>query len=913
MKRTLALLLASVLTCSVLLTSLPALESKVSAATNPVAQGAKGGYLYEWTPRGELEKATINFNTDVKDADYSNSLFLLEVTGNDGAVFSPMTKAYSSAFPDAASFSFTTSFDVNSQNVWKNGATVNEDGTVKVASEYNTKKVRLVFTAPVEGLYTLVPKQIPGKNVTAYAFSSEKLEESYDNHAVIYTDKETLSEGDILVRAAKETDAFKQDCETCIELKQGEKLYIEFDPTKAESYIRNGKKNPWHDGGIGVISNFSIVLNSFSDKSEVYSKSYGVGSYIGESAPASYPEKVKNADGEYVPVTKTDSKGNTVTKMIYCKKDGSNLTWPEWFVNGGTFFAEMKSPWDQTVWGRASRYNLYADGSVGFGYGSPAGKYQMNITKENKVTMNTWTPGFDWRLGFTAPKTDTYYIDLSAITATAITDERVKFLIYTDAALNSNGSLKSEDAAFRVYDFYKDRTSVEYPCKNGLLEIKLNEGQKLYFECDVTGGESYKDALLGVNFTLDIKTGKSVRTNKINNSISIKKGTSDVSRYDCESSLSEVQFSAVNGVSGANIGNTVRWYSTNPAVATVDQDGKVTPKANGFAKIVAYNDFTSDEVVVTVGDIIAPTSVAIEPNAYTIDEYDRIKLAYSIKAPTGATAINVSWSSSNKNVVEVTEKGYVTAKGLGTATVTVNVDGKTATATITVTEHVCDNTKATWAITKKATCTEEGEQQLLCNKCFCVLDEKVVPAKGHTAKEEWITYPTWNKEGSIHVKCFVCGYEGVEKRPVGVVKDVVIIKDPSKVTNYATKSKFDPTGMIIEVSYENYEHKTEVTDFSAVKFNYDFSKEGNVNVTFTLAGIERSIPVTVNDGDILYGDVDNNGTINTTDTDLLMKYLSGYEVWIRDINADVQLDGDVDVADAVRIYQYLSGQITKFN
>ena len=890
MKRTLALLLASVLTCSVLLTSLPALETKVSAATNPAAQGAEGGYLYEWTPRGELEKATINFNTNVKDADYSNSLFLLEVTGDDGAVFSPMTKAYSSAFPDGASFSLTTSFDVNGQNVWKNGATVNEDGTIRVSSEYNTKKVRLVFTAPVEGLYTLVPKQIPGKNVTAYAFSSEKLDEYYDNHAIIYTDKETLSEGDILVRAAKETDAFKQDCETCIELKQGEKLYIEFDPTKAESYIRNGKKNPWHEGGIGVISNFSIVLNSFSDKSEVYSKSYGVGSYIKSSIP---------------------SKGVKAEKEVEVKYDNSAYGYPEGFINGGTYFAEMKNPWDQTVWGRPSRFYAYGSGTVGFGYGSPAGKYQMNITKENKVTMNTWTSGFDWRLGFTAPKTDTYYIDLSAVTATAITDERVKFLIYTDAALNSNGSLKSEDAAFKVYDFYKDRTSVEYPCKNGLLEIKLNEGQKLYFECDVTGGESYKDALLGVNFTLNINTGKAVRTNKINNSISIKKGTSDVSRYDCESSLSEVQFSAVNGVSGANIGNTVRWYSTNPAVATVDQDGKVTPKANGFAKIVAYNDFTSDEAVVTVGDIIAPTSVEITDLVSSIDQYDRIKLGYKITAPTGATAINVSWSSSNKNVIEVTDKGYVTAKGLGTATVTLNVDGKTATATITVTEHVCDNTKATWAIIEKATCTEEGLQQLLCNKCFCVLDEKVVPAKGHTAKEEWITYPTWNKEGSMHVKCFVCGYEGVEARPVGIVKEAKILEQPTK-KEYSTGETFDPSGMTVEVTYENYEHKTTVIDFTGVTFNYDFSKERNTTVTFTLAGVEHSVAVKVSDGDVLYGDVDNNGTINTTDTDLLMKYLSGYDVDIREINTDVEFDGTVDVGDAVLIYQYLAGQITSF-
>ncbi len=925
MKRTLALLLASILTCSVLLTSLPALETKVSAATNPVAGAVANEYHYEWTLRGELEKATINMNLDPKarDITFDNSLFAIEI--GSGGSFSPMKKAYGSAFPEGNSVTFTTAFDGDNQNGWKKGATINEDGTFKSATEYPTGAVRLVFTAPVEGLYTLVPKQIPGKNVTAYAYSSVKLEEKYDSHATIYTDKETLSEGDILVRAAKQTDAFKQDCETCIELKKGDKLYIEFDSSKAESYIRNGKKANWQDGGCGVICNFSMVLNSYPNSSEVYAKSYGVGEYIKESAPSSYPEKKKNEKtGEYETVMVKDDKGNLVPKMIYCAQDGSNLSWPEWMGNGGTFFAEMKNPWDQTVWGRASRYNLNADGSTGFGYGSPAGKYQMTVTPENKVSMNTWTSSFDWRLGFTAPATDTYYINLSAVTATAMTDERVKFLIYTDAALNASGDLKSEDAAFRVYDFYKDRTSVEYPCKNGLLEIKLNAGQKIYFECDVTGGTSYKE-LLGVNYTLDIKTGKSVSNNVIYDNFYTYVGNGTTYRYDMGNVASDTTldvnyertpvYDSQNNVvpqPTPTIGNDIRWYSTNRAVATVDQSGIVTAHSGGVARIVAYNDFASSEMIVTVGPIIAPTSIAITDLVSSIDQYDRVKLGYKITAPDGATAVDVKWTSSDKNIIEVNEKGYITAKNIGTAVVTVTVDGVSADASITVNEHVCDNTKASWADIVKATCTEEGLQQLLCDKCFCVLDEMVVPAKGHTAKEEWITYPTWEKEGSIHIKCYICGYDAVETRAPGVVKDAVIKQKPSKVS-YATDAQFDPTGMIIEVSYENYEHTTTVTDFSGVQFNYDFSVEGNTNVTFTLAGKDFSIPVTVNDGPVKYGDVDNNGAINTADTDLLMKYLSGYDVWIRSINADVQLDGDVDVADAVRIYQYLAGQITSFN
>ncbi len=59
---------------------------------------------------------------------------------------------------------------------------------------------------------------------------------------------------------------------------------------------------------------------------------------------------------------------------------------------------------------------------------------------------------------------------------------------------------------------------------------------------------------------------------------------------------------------------------------------------------------------------------------------------------------------------------------------------------------------------------------------------------------------------------------------------------------------------------------------------------------------------------IIYGDINSDGEVNTKDAVLLKKHLAGYEGLAFDKDAaDVNADGEVDSKDAVRLLRHLAG------
>jgi Arabinogalactan endo-1,4-beta-galactosidase len=135
----------------------------------------------------------------------------------------------------------------------------------------------------------------------------------------------------------------------------------------------------------------------------------------------------------------------------------------------------------------------------------------------------------------------------------------------------------------------------------------------------------------------------------------------------------------------------VSWSSSDTAVATVSASGSVTAKQAGIATItVTTSDglFTANSLI-TVEEApttnVDVTGVSISPATLILTEGGNSELT-AVIAPLDATNQEVSWSSSDTDVVEVSESGMVTAKKAGTATITVTtVKGAfTATSTVTV-------------------------------------------------------------------------------------------------------------------------------------------------------------------------------------------------------------------------------------
>ncbi|WP_394969699.1 Ig-like domain-containing protein [Candidatus Allofournierella merdipullorum] len=121
---------------------------------------------------------------------------------------------------------------------------------------------------------------------------------------------------------------------------------------------------------------------------------------------------------------------------------------------------------------------------------------------------------------------------------------------------------------------------------------------------------------------------------------------------------------------------TLVWSSSDEAVATVDETGKVTAVGAGTAEItVALEDGNISstcevKVVVPAEGVTAPETLNLEVNGENTAQLD-------VKAtPEDATDVTFTYESSNPEVATVDENGVVTAVANGEADITVTMTQK---------------------------------------------------------------------------------------------------------------------------------------------------------------------------------------------------------------------------------------------
>ena len=134
----------------------------------------------------------------------------------------------------------------------------------------------------------------------------------------------------------------------------------------------------------------------------------------------------------------------------------------------------------------------------------------------------------------------------------------------------------------------------------------------------------------------------------------------------------------------------VEWSSTNSAVASVDQTGKITAISPGSTTIIAK---TVD------GGLTATCSVSVVMLANKVQlDYSELELyngdTHTLQAtvfPENASDKTVSWSSSNTAVATVDSNGIITPVKAGQTTITAiakDGSGVKATCLVTVLQHV---------------------------------------------------------------------------------------------------------------------------------------------------------------------------------------------------------------------------------
>ena len=140
---------------------------------------------------------------------------------------------------------------------------------------------------------------------------------------------------------------------------------------------------------------------------------------------------------------------------------------------------------------------------------------------------------------------------------------------------------------------------------------------------------------------------------------------------------------------------TVTYSSSNPDVATVDDNGTITAKKEGTANITAttVNGKTAICKVTVKKPEIEVTEVKLNKTSISLEKGKTEQLKVTI-SPSNANNKTVTWSSSNSKIAKV-ENGKVTAVAAGKATIIAKTsNGKEAKCSVSVIENINFNVTA---------------------------------------------------------------------------------------------------------------------------------------------------------------------------------------------------------------------------
>ncbi len=246
----------------------------------------------------------------------------------------------------------------------------------------------------------------------------------------------------------------------------------------------------------------------------------------------------------------------------------------------------------------------------------------------------------------------------------------------------------------------------------------------------------------------------------------------------------------------------VVFTSLTPAVATVNEKGKVTAVKAGSTIITAISEDGGHVAtcLVTVTEKI--TSVSLDKSSKTLAIGDTFKLTATVES-NSASNPKLKWTTSNKKIATVNQSGKVTAKKPGTVTIKVKVtDGtnKTATCKVKVVREVTKvtlnkriltvylgETKKLKATVKPTNATIKGVKWTSENPEIAeVVGGEVLGLKEGTTKITATAKDTSKKKATCHVT--VIKREEKKEVPVSSIllsaKDITLVKGQSEKIKY---------------------------------------------------------------------------------------------------------------------------------
>ena len=247
-------------------------------------------------------------------------------------------------------------------------------------------------------------------------------------------------------------------------------------------------------------------------------------------------------------------------------------------------------------------------------------------------------------------------------------NEGKKFSVVVE--VNSN----SGKTAYLAYERSMQSGKAGYWCT---ASVKANQS---FINSPYNGWNDFSNKSYGGNFIIKAFTDNETTTVDVEK-VSLNKSATTLTEGESETLTATITPSNATG------DKTVKWSSSNEAVAAVDSNGKVTAKKAGTAVITvtSSNGKTAGCTVTVKQKEIAITGIGLNKSTTSLTEGESETLTATI-APSNATGDKtVKWSSSNTAVASVDSAGKVTAKKAGTAVITAtSSNGKSASCTVTV-------------------------------------------------------------------------------------------------------------------------------------------------------------------------------------------------------------------------------------
>ncbi len=277
----------------------------------------------------------------------------------------------------------------------------------------------------------------------------------------------------------------------------------------------------------------------------------------------------------------------------------------------------------------------------------------------------------------------------------------------------------------------------------------------------------------------------------------------------------------------------VTWTSSNESVATVE-NGIVTAVGRGMAVITAKTD-SGYSATCVVNVVVPAESIMFDKNFVTVEEGSLTQLNAVVNPED--TTDTISWSSSDTDIVAVSDSGVVSALAYGEAVITATTsNGKTAECKVVV-EHVTGE----WTLIN----TETGDKLIKpCKVCGDVLEEKII------------------SENSIAV---------LLKTTDGKIIDAIVVSEKDTVY-FENIDDGDYVVVVSKTGYTSREYIVTATDnfvsCETEKLNRigDINGDGKVNtVDVARANAQAKRVSTLSGYEFACADVNGDGKVNTLD------------------------------------------------